>query len=272
MPKYFRISITVLEKFRRYHANQSSFDTEKALLDALAGVFIGTDKTAIGSAYHSQIEKAHFTPREWNGTEYAIFRHKGITDGSHPDVGCIGLPMASLQPVAEYSDAHYRMFREVPISKLYHTRIPGTGEIGFFVSGRADGIEGITIRDAKFKFREAGDISEYMESMQWKITLDITEAPLFCFDLFHVQNYQGWPSPVNLAPDPSKSLHPCIMLNPDVQVIQQPEIRCTPTQNLRGEIDELLFYFADWLHFRNLFHLLKPCESDGFVIRPQIPG
>jgi len=264
----FRVSITLLEKFRRYHANQSSYDTEKALMDALQGVFLGTDKTTIGTAYHSQIEKSKYFPMVHQGTEYAIISQKGITNGFDREVPYIGLPIASMMPIFEYSDAHYRMFKEIPISKMYSTRIPGTGEIGFCVSGRCDGIEGITIRDAKFKFRDTTDISEYTESMQWKLSLDITEAKMFCFDLFTVENYEGWPLPVNIAQDPTKSLRECVFLNPDIRIVAQPEIRCTPHDQLRSDIDELLFYFADWLHFRGLFNWLKPCDDHGRTIQP----
>ena len=52
----YKLSVTTIEKFRRYVVGASEYDTEQALLEAIKGVFTGNDKTRTGSCYHKIIE------------------------------------------------------------------------------------------------------------------------------------------------------------------------------------------------------------------------
>lgn len=52
----YRISVTSLEKFRRYLEGVSSYDTEEALLETLSGEFKGNAYTRIGTAFHNVVE------------------------------------------------------------------------------------------------------------------------------------------------------------------------------------------------------------------------
>jgi hypothetical protein len=58
----FRISVTTLEKFRRYMAGVSAFDTEESLIESIKGIFKGNDKTRFGNAYHELIEGKYVCP------------------------------------------------------------------------------------------------------------------------------------------------------------------------------------------------------------------
>lgn len=164
--KEYRISVSILESFRRYMAGVSSWDTEKALLDKLQGKFTGTDKTKIGHAFHKIIEDE-------------------VSEPSDLIVQGIFFSLDQVEIACKYVNNHPHMFKEI-LGKM----LVETNHFVMQVSSRVDGVEGIEIRDTKTKFREP-NFMEYYDSFQWRLYLEIFKCDVFWYDVFEIQNYKG---------------------------------------------------------------------------------
>lgn len=169
----YRISVTTLEKFRRFTVEASPYDTEAALIETIKGIFLGNDKTRTGEAFHGLIEGEYSS--EANG-----FLSKGIL-----------FTPTQARPAFEFKKLHPSMIHEINVRKVY--LIPGH-EI--MITGRMDGLEGIQIRDTKTKFRSI-DMQEYADSYQWRFYLDMVELDVFYYDVFEVKGFEALP----LRPD-----------------------------------------------------------------------
>lgn len=213
----YSVSVTVLEKFRRVMAGLTSFDTEEALLDAITGKFQATEKVIIGRAYHSIIEKCELT-------EPAEVTYEGIT-----------FTADQVAPALWYKQQHPHMVAEVPTKKLYHSRY-----FDVMVTGRADLIEGLFVRDAKTKFMSPS-AKEYIDSYQWRFYLDMLNSPAFYYDVFEVQNFQ-------------------YIKNgrlPDVEFIPYEPLECLPYEGMVEDLNTLVTDFGRYMTARNFTHLLK---------------
>ncbi|MEA5110404.1 hypothetical protein SDC9_37002 [bioreactor metagenome] len=214
----YRVSVSVLEKFRRFREGLTQFDTEEALLDAITGKFIGNDKTRIGGAFHKIIEKYN---REFVSGEL-------FTDG-------IYFSQEQAQVAVNYKNEHPNMVPEVPIFKKYDA-----GDLIIQVSARADGVEGLCIRDAKTKFSPPSAI-EYINSFQWRFYLDMFQVPVFYYDLFEICNYTG------------------IYNNrlPGVVIVPYEPLECLAYDRLAEDVHQLVRDFAEYIRIKNFTHLLK---------------
>lgn len=214
----YRVSVSVLEKFRRFREGLTQYDTEEALLDAITGKFIGNDKTQIGGAFHKIIEKYN---RDFVSGEL-------FTDG-------IYFSQDQAQVAVNYRNEHKKMIKEVPILKKYDA-----GKIIIQVSARADGVEGLCIRDAKTKFSPPSP-TEYYNSYQWRFYLDMFQVPVFAYDLFEVVNYTG------------------IYNNrlPGVTFEPYEPFECLAYDHLSDDVHQLVRDFAEFIQIKNYIHLLK---------------
>ncbi len=163
----YRCSVTIIEKFRRFIDNVSDWDTEKAIIESLTGEFKGNDKTRLGSAFHKIIE----LPYPSNGS----ITVEGITFSPE-----------QAQPAIDYRNAHPHLVHEVPIRKVY-----STSSMDITITGRADGVEGLQLRDAKCKFSYPG-WGEYYNSYQWRIYMDMFQGQSFWYDVFEVRGFNGF--------------------------------------------------------------------------------
>lgn len=163
----YRCSVTILEKFRRFMDNVSDWDTEASIIEALTGEFKGTDKTRLGSAFHKIIE----LPYKENGAL--------VVEG-------IKFRPEQAKPAIDYRNAHPIMVHEVPIRKVYSTR-----HMDITITGRADGVEGLNLRDAKCKFSYPG-WGEYYNSYQWRIYMDMFQSQSFWYDVFQVIGFKSF--------------------------------------------------------------------------------
>lgn len=230
IPQY-RVSVTTLEKFRRYMNEVSSFDTEESLLESIKGIFKGNDKTKTGSAFHKIIEG-----------EYTKVKGRIIAED-------VSFTLQQAKVALDYKKRHPLMVHEISIRKTYPTN--------FFpiqVSARIDGADGLAIRDTKTKYRTV-DVQEYLDSCQWKFYLDIMEADQFYYDLFEVQNF-------GFSQKGGSSL---MELTKDVQFIPHDPLSCIRYENMVPDIMVILNGFLDYLHNRNIVHLLKPA-----IIEPEL--
>lgn len=214
----YRVSVSVLEKFRRFREGLTQFDTEEALLDAITGKFIGNDKTKIGGAFHKIIEKYN---REFvTGELYS----EGIF-----------FTQDQAQVAVNYKNEHPKMISEVSIFKKYDA-----GDFIIQVSGRADGVEGICIRDAKTKFSPPS-ATEYYNSYQWRFYLDMFQLPVFYYDLFEVTNYSG-------------------IYNdriPGAVIVPYEPFECLAYDRMAEDVHQLVLDFAQYIRIKNFTHLLK---------------
>lgn len=218
MTATYRVSVSILEKFRRFREGLTQYDTEEALLDAITGKFIGNDKTKIGGAFHKIIEK--YNRNFVSGELYS--------DG-------IFFSQDQAQVAVNYKNEHPEMVPEVPIFKKYDA-----GDIIIQVSARADGVEGLRIRDAKTKFSPPLP-TEYYNSFQWRFYLDMFEVPVFYYDLFEVTNYTG-------------------IYNdrlPGVTIIPYEPFECLAYEHLAEDVHQLVRDFAQFIQIKNYIHLLK---------------
>lgn len=230
MDPQYRVSVTTLEKFRRYMNEVSSFDTEESLLESIRGIFKGNDKTKVGGAFHKLIEG-----------DYKKVKGRVEADD-------VSFTTLQAKVAFEYKKRHPLMVHEISIRKTYNTN--------FFpiqVSGRVDGSEGLNVRDAKTKYR-AVDLQEYIDSSQWKFYLDMLEADIFYYDLFEVQGF-------GFVQKPGSSL---FMLNKDMDIIAHEPLQCIRYDLMVPDIMKILNDFMDYLHNRNIVHLLKPA-----IIEPE---
>jgi hypothetical protein len=228
-----RISVTTLEKFRRFITEASAYDTEASLIESLKGLFKGNDKTKFGGAYHKLIEGEY---HKHNDEIKVKCFEKNILDEF-----VFTSPQAV--PALAYRLNHPALTHEMNVSKIYDT-IHGSIQ----VTGRVDGIEGMLTRDVKTRFKSL-DVQEYIDSSQWKFYLDMLDSNIFFYDVFEVQGFKELP-----AKQPYR-------MN-DVRIIAHDPIRCNRYETMMSEINTLLNDFIEYINNRKFFDLLKPALQE----------
>lgn len=228
----YRISVTTLEKFRRCQKEETTFDTEAALVECLQGKFTGTSKTMFGGAFHKLLE--------------GDYTHDPERNVYHAD-GCLFTHEQAL-PALRYREQHPNLTREMPLPrKLYETNY-----FPVQVSGRVDAVEGLFIRDTKCKFR-APDFAEYIDSCQWKFYLDMLDADVFYYDVFRVNMFPG---------DDTRNPYTAGILFPKIEVQEHETLECFRTTDMRAELQTILNDFMDYVHDRRLLGYLRLVSDD----------
>jgi hypothetical protein len=225
-----RISVTTLEKFRRYLVEASPFDTEANLIESLKGLFTGNDKTKTGSAYHKIIEG------EYEQTNGIVF----VT----ADKLRFAFTPGQAKPALDFRKAHPSMANEIDVRAIYETNF---GPIQ--ISGRVDVLEGATCRDIKTLYRSLSE-SEYTDSIQWKFYCDMLGINQFYYDVFEFRGFDQLPSAE------------IMYIGKDVDVIYHDPIGCLWYPDAKQECQSLLNLFLDYINNRNFFHLLKPAMAE----------
>lgn len=232
-----RVSATTLEKFRRFMADASSYDTEAALIESLEGKFEGNDKTKTGSAFHKLIEEPEAAKTVvYDGAKYMVSEN-------------IAFPLPVAAAALQYRKAHPQAVYEVPGSKVYQTV-----KHAVQVTYRLDSLVGAQVRDAKTKYRNPS-VTEYQESSQWKFYLDATGAKVFYYDIFEVKKFKELPAPVN-------GVH----YLKDITVVYHEPIPCYTYLGMHDECTRLVAEFMEYIELRNFFHLLKPATENEAII------
>ena len=254
----YRVSVTLLEKFRRYQVadDSNTWDTEQSVIDQLTGVFTGNEKTRVGSAFHKLIEDGKPEMVVCQGEESFHLSQGHLFTEQQANVAY------------DYKKAHAAMFCEVPAGKFYHTQ-----QANFYLSGKVDGIEGVRIRDAKTKY-STPDAQSYIDSCQWKFYLDILGLKTFFFDVFEVKSWpkDGLTTTLVRKSDPvimgdefdgvSEGIEQVVDLA-KLRIMEPLEISCFAYPTMQRDLQDLLNAFAVWVNERNLWHLLKPANEDG---------
>jgi len=162
--------VTVLEAFRGWMcANEEDepWRTEENFLQSLKGILIPNAKMNFGSAGHLIIEKPHANKTD---TGYLIDGH--------------ALTLEQVKPLLQYVSEHPLMKREIPIAKRYSTRF-----FDLIVTGTVDCLEGCQLRDNKFIF-SSKDMSDYLDSLQWRFYLDMLNLNVFFYDFHRVHGFE----------------------------------------------------------------------------------
>lgn len=162
------IRVTQLEKFRRFINDVSSYDTEQGVIDTICGDFKGNEYTRVGTAFHSIIEtgEPHYADLD-NGCVIDVDDHGVMFDAKQ------------IQTALDYRNEHPNAFHEIRQHKDYGRAV---------VTGCADMIDGLEIRDIKTKYSIPID-ADYINSCQWRYYLDIFGLDVFHFDLFVFHGY-----------------------------------------------------------------------------------
>lgn len=218
--------MTAIEAFRRYLAN-SDYDryeiTEQSVIDSITGKFEGNTYTRVGTAFHSIIQYGEEidVPID-GGYEYRI-------DGFD-----VKLSTAQHRVALDYRNEHPNAYHEFRGCKDYGRAI---------VTGCADMIEGVEIRDTKTKYSVPSD-TDYIDSCQWRYYLDIFGADVFHFDLFVFHGY-------------NKDKH-----GYDVRGLEltrhTPPITCYRYPEMENDNIALLNEFMDFCEARELTQYLTP--------------
>ena len=220
----YRISVTTLEKFRRYMQEASPYDTEESLLDNIKGLFTGNDKTRFGSAYHKLIEG-----------EFKIANKGLLVDADNYQ---FHFSADAARPGLQFKKNHPLMIHEIPLRKIYQSN--------FFpiqLSSKVDGVEGVEIWDHKCKFRSP-DWREYMDSIQWKFYLDILDLKVFYYNIFEVIGFDQLPA-----------YQPYQIVN---VIIHHEPLLCERYQGMEEDLQYWLNSFLEYIHQKNLLQFLKP--------------
>lgn len=218
------IRVTAIEAFRRYLANGDNdyYEiTEQSVIDSVTGKFKGNEQTRIGTAFHSIVQIGN--PE-----------HKIIDGGDEFDVDGFKVRLAKKHCMLAlaYRNEHPNAYHEFRGYKDYGRAI---------VTGCADMIDGVEIRDIKTKYSTPSD-ADYINSCQWRYYLDIFGADVFHFDLFVFNGYK-------------KEKH-----GYDVRELEltrhTPPITCYRYPEMENDNLALLNQFMDWAEARGLTEYL----------------
>lgn len=217
----YRISVSTIEKFRRYMVGASDYDTYKSVIESILGKRSQNDKTSIGTSFYSIIEtyKQIQTPP-----------HKRMYDG-------IRFSKKLCAPAIEYKKQHPNLIHEISLSKLYQTEY-----FDLKIYARIDSIEGSIIRDTKLRFSPFDFMADYYPSYQWRFYLDMFGLSTFYYDIFELIDYKRIDREGNVIAS-------------DI-VAHDPHL-CHAYTDMKSDIDILVNDFAKFIDTNHLTLLLK---------------
>lgn len=218
------LRVTTIEKFRRYLTEVSSYDTEQAVIATLSGEFKGNEYSRIGTAFHKIIEEGEM----FLGHSPDPYSYDVNVDGH-----LVRFSNRQAWEAITYRNEHPGAFHEIRKYKDYGRAI---------VTGCADLIDGIELRDIKTKYSRVSD-SDYIDSCQHRFYLDIFNADVFHYDLFIFEGYKvdkhGY----------------------DVRGLElkrhDPPITCYRYPDMEADNLRLVNLFMDFAESRNLTRFLK---------------
>lgn len=243
------IRVTLLEAFRRFRDSEviyidgDGFDvcaSEEDVISNVTGEFKGSEYTRIGTAFHSIVEtgapKCIKIPA---GKKKTTFRNKEIEvdvpEGREFDIDGykVKLDVNQCKVAMRYRNEHPHASHEIRTFKDYGEAV---------VTGCADMIDGLDIRDIKTKYGRIKD-EDYTHSCQWRFYLDMFGLDWFYFDLFHFNGY-----------DKDKNGY-------DVRGLSltryEPPIWCQRYARMRQDNLDLIHDFLEWCKGKDLLKYLN---------------
>jgi len=195
-------------------------------METLTGKFIGNEYTRIGTAFHKVVETGIVKADE--PILLGIYSQK-------VDEFNVKFSGKQIDMALAYKESISGCFHEIRANKVYS--INGT-EIN--VSGGADVVLGNQIRDIKTKYSYLKSISDYTDSVQWKLYCDIFELPEFYFDIFEFKGYNKEKNGYDVS---------------GLTLVKHDPIYCIEYSGMQNDIQVLLTEFLDFIRFRKIEHL-----------------
>lgn len=241
------VRVTQLESFRRFICGEYDYITEQSVIDNITQEFTGNEYTRIGSAFHKivelgslqAVERLGLATRVEEGERSFTYYNKQKTEPT-PKGWRIGIGDDTAVLDDEQVATAERYAREYPAA-IHEVRTYKEYD-DVVVTGCADIINGLEIRDIKTKYSTIND-ADYINSAQWRFYMELFECQYFSFDLFAFDGYK-----LEKHGDDVRGLP----LNPI-----QPHINCVWYNKLREDNKLLLKEFLQWVKCRNLEKYLQ---------------
>lgn len=238
------VRATQLEAYRKYmeQSEYANYEiTEQSVIESITGVFTGNEYTRIGTAFHSIVETGSpACEKVPAGNRSFLYYGKEAKEpvpcGRKFDIDGHGviLDIPQYKIALDYRNEHPDAFHEIRLYKDFGCAI---------VTGCADMIDGVEIRDIKTKYSYPSDI-DYINSCQWRFYLQLFNADVFHFDLFVFDGYKIDKHGYDVRGLPLERYYPAIT--------------CYRYDNMERDNENLLHSFLEWVEYRGLTkYLLK---------------
>lgn len=233
------LRVTQLEKFRRFISGEYEYETEQDVIDTVTGEFKGNAYTYIGTAFHRIVEgdtdgvvKAEAGERKF--MYYGKEASEPVPCGRTFDIdgNNVTLDVPQCYVALDYKDEHPDAFHEIREWLDF-------GDV--VVTGCADMIDGMEIRDIKTKFSIPSD-KDYINSCQWRYYLELFGADTFHFDLFVFEGYVTEKHGTDVRGLPLYR--------------HKPPITCYRYGGMEEDNRYLVKQFTEWAKYRNLIDKL----------------
>ena len=243
------IRVTQIESFRKFITGDEDRDkfvvTEQQVIDGITGVFTGNELTRIGTAFHRIVEgDTEGVEKVEEGFRTFLYYGKEVQEPVpkgrkfNIDGYDVVLDIPQCRVALKYKDEFPDAFHEI-------REYMDMGD--FVITGCADMIDGFQIRDIKTKYSQVFD-SEYTNSAQWRLYLEMFGAETFHFDLFQFKGY-----------DKSK-------YGMDVRGLElmryEPAITCHYYKGMEEDNRCLIDEFIKWTKIRGVYDLLPEYNEE----------
>lgn len=184
------VRVTQIESFRRwmYQSDYDNFEiSEQSVIDGITQEFQGNEYTRIGTAFHSIVETGQpVSEKVPAGVREYTYYGKPVTEpvpcGRKFDIDghAVIFDVPQCRVALDYRNEHPDAYHEIRSYMEYDEAV---------VTGCADMIDGIEIRDIKTKYSVPKD-SDYINSCQWRYYMQLFNVSTFHFDLFVFNDYK----------------------------------------------------------------------------------
>lgn len=236
------VRVTQLESFRRFISGEYDYITEQSVIENITQEFTGNEYTRIGSAFHKVVELGNIQAAERLGlATRAEAGERSFTYYNKPKTE----PTPQGWRIGEGDDTAILDDEQVETAERYARKYPAAmHEVRTYkdyddvvVTGCADIINGLEIRDIKTKYSTINDV-DYINSAQWRFYMELFECQYFAFDLFAFDGYKLEKHGDDVRGLPLKPI--------------QPPVNCVWYNKLREDNKLLLKEFMQWIKYRNL--------------------
>ena len=237
------LRVTQLEKFRRFVSDEYEYETEQGVIDTITGDFKGNAYTCIGTAFHRIVEgnTANVVKAEAGERKFLYYGREAsepVPCGRTFDIdgNKVTLDIPQCRTAVTYREEHPDAYHEIREWADFGNVV---------VTGCADMIDGMEIRDIKTKFSAPSD-RDYINSCQWRYYLELFGADTFHFDLFVFEGYSPDRHGTDIRGIPVRR--------------HTPPITCYMYNGMEDDNRYLVKQFTEWAKYRNLIDKLPEYE------------
>lgn len=236
------IRVTQIEVFRKYieQSDYANYEiTEQSVIDSITGEFKGNEYTRIGTAFHRIVEEGSpqcekIPSGERTFLYYGKEQKEPVPSGRSFDVEGykVLMDVPQCKTALAYRNEYPDAFHEIRLYKDFGNAM---------ITGCADMIDGVEIRDIKTKYSSPTD-TDYTNSCQWRFYLQLFNADVFHFDLFVFEGYDKDKHGYDVRGLPLKRY--------------EPSITCYRYDGMEQDNMNLLNSFLEWAEHRGLTKFL----------------